>query len=536
MRRIRSAAVVLMVLICCLMITESVTAAERELPRLMQNRTDEQAIHLFVKGVKEPEEITCRFGSQVCTEIGWHSLTETGEVRETLVLIDNSLSTGRRYREQIETTVLKLFEHASENEKFCVATFGEAIEYQTEYTNLYKTLEDAVLAIEYHDRDTYLTDAVMEALDRWNGQEAPAVYRRMIILTDGQEAASLEHTHEELYLHLKENPCPVYTVGCNMGDPSQLSHMAVLSRITGATAYTIDRNTDEKQSEEIALSLLEDRDVLHITLVPETEWMDGSDSNAKMMFLEDGVVTGMDVCLRMPFQPKPAADEKTVEPTAVMTPAAAPVQLSIAEDTGQSETGDVIWLVRTIAVMLGVLAVLIAGYVIILKISAHKKQSDVYSSINPEIAKQHSGAAGADKGKQQEMAWERYEDTDTQLLRLEDDEGSKTTMLFGEDEVYEMMLTDQNNPAKCFSFPIKDSVIIGRNARNSHIVLDYDASVSGRHCEIENRGGRFYVKDLQSANGTRVNGIKVLSETELLIGNLLRLGQVEMKVGWSTHG
>lgn len=533
MRGIRYAAVVL---ICCLMMTESVTAAERELPRLMQNRTDDQAIHLFVKGVKEPEEITCRFGSQVCTEIGWHSLMETGEERETLVLIDNSLSTGRRYRQQIETTVLKLFEHASENEKFCIATFGETTEYQTEYTNLYKTLEDAVLAIEYRDRDTYLTDAVMEALDRWNGQEAPAVYRRIMILTDGQEAASLEHTHEELYLHLKENPCPVYTVGCNMGDPSQLSHMAVLSRITGATAYTIDRNTDEEQSEQIALSLLEDRDVLHITLVPETEWMDGSDSNAKMMFLEDGVVTGMDVCLRMPFQPETTADEKPVETPTVTTPTVTPVQPMTTEATGQPETENMIWLVRAIAVMLGVLAALMAGYALILKIAANRKRNNLYSSTNPEISKQYSEAVEAGKGKQQEMAWERYENTDTQLLRLEEDESSKTTMLFGEDEVYEMMLTDQNNPAKFFSFPIKDSVIVGRNSRNSHIVLDYDASVSGRHCEIENRGGRFYVKDLQSANGTRVNGIKVLSETELLIGNLLRLGQVEMKVGWSTHG
>ena len=135
-----------------------------------------------------------------------------------------------------------------------------------------------------------------------------------------------------------------------------------------------------------------------------------------------------------------------------------------------------------------------------------------------------------------ERDWEQYGDTDTRLLRSDDEEGdSQTTVLFGAEETYEMVLTDQNNPAKFFSFPLRDSVIIGRSARSSQIVLDYDASVSGRHCEIENRGGRFFVRDLQSSNGTRVNGIKVLSETELLIGNLLRLGQVEMKVGWSMY-
>lgn len=63
------------------------------------------------------------------------------------------------------------------------------------------------------------------------------------------------------------------------------------------------------------------------------------------------------------------------------------------------------------------------------------------------------------------------------------------------------------------------------------IVLDYERSrtVSSRHCETSVRGGKFYIRDLQSSNGTYVNGSKILSETEIFSGNILKLGILEMK-------
>lgn len=522
----------IIIMILASMLSTSVNyAASTGTPKLMQSETDEKAIHLFVKGMTKPEEITCRFGTHVCTEIGWHSLTEVGEGRETLVLIDNSLSTGRRYREKIEEVVLKLFEHASENEKFCLATFGETTEYLTEYTNLYSPLEEAMLEIEYYDRETYMTDAVMEAMELWDTQKTEPVYRRIIVVSDGLEAASLEHTHEELYLRLKEDAYPVYTIGCIGKDKSALSHMAVLSRMTGAAAYILDQDTD---AEEISMSLLEDRDVLHVTMIPEPEWMDGSEKNAKLMFLKKGEISNLDVCLQMPFQPEEQREEQGVSPAEEPKIEEIPIPVISEPPAEEKET---IGVAETMGIMLGVLLVLIGIYILILYLAEKRRRQAGAEDADTGRLPGYDGIRDPSPDANREEEWSRYENSDTQLLRAEDEEGdSRTTLLFAEEEVYEMMLTDQSNPAKFFSFPIRDSVIIGRSARSSHIILDYDASVSGRHCEIENRGGRFFVRDLQSSNGTRVNGIKVLSETELFIGNLLKIGQVEMKVGWSMHG
>jgi predicted component of type VI protein secretion system len=56
-----------------------------------------------------------------------------------------------------------------------------------------------------------------------------------------------------------------------------------------------------------------------------------------------------------------------------------------------------------------------------------------------------------------------------------------------------------------------------------------EPSVSSRHCEILLQGGEVLVKDLNSTNGTFINGEKI-TERVLKPGQTLRLGNVELKL------
>ncbi|HEX3626122.1 MAG TPA: FHA domain-containing protein [Verrucomicrobiae bacterium] len=56
-----------------------------------------------------------------------------------------------------------------------------------------------------------------------------------------------------------------------------------------------------------------------------------------------------------------------------------------------------------------------------------------------------------------------------------------------------------------------------------------EPSVSSRHCEILLRGADIVIKDLNSTNGTFINGEKI-SEGVLKPGQTLRLGNVELKL------
>jgi pSer/pThr/pTyr-binding forkhead associated (FHA) protein len=72
-----------------------------------------------------------------------------------------------------------------------------------------------------------------------------------------------------------------------------------------------------------------------------------------------------------------------------------------------------------------------------------------------------------------------------------------------------------------------DKTTIGRVEDNTFQIAE--PSVSSHHCEVLLRGSDVVVRDLNSTNGTFVNGEKV-TETVIKPGQVLRLGQIEMRL------
>ena len=72
-----------------------------------------------------------------------------------------------------------------------------------------------------------------------------------------------------------------------------------------------------------------------------------------------------------------------------------------------------------------------------------------------------------------------------------------------------------------------EKTTIGRVEDNTFQIAE--PSVSSHHCEILLRGSDVVVKDLNSTNGTFINGEKV-SESVIKPGQVLRLGQIEMRL------
>jgi pSer/pThr/pTyr-binding forkhead associated (FHA) protein len=72
-----------------------------------------------------------------------------------------------------------------------------------------------------------------------------------------------------------------------------------------------------------------------------------------------------------------------------------------------------------------------------------------------------------------------------------------------------------------------DRTTIGRVEDNLFQIAE--ASVSSHHCEVLLRGSDVVIKDLNSTNGTFINGEQI-TERVLKPGQTLRLGQVELKL------
>ncbi len=78
-----------------------------------------------------------------------------------------------------------------------------------------------------------------------------------------------------------------------------------------------------------------------------------------------------------------------------------------------------------------------------------------------------------------------------------------------------------------------EKTAVGRLEDNGFQIAE--SSVSSHHCEISLRGQDLVVRDLNSTNGTFIDGVAV-TETVLKPGQILRLGQVELRLETGTGG
>jgi predicted component of type VI protein secretion system len=72
-----------------------------------------------------------------------------------------------------------------------------------------------------------------------------------------------------------------------------------------------------------------------------------------------------------------------------------------------------------------------------------------------------------------------------------------------------------------------DKTTIGRLEDNSFQIAE--PSVSSHHCEVLLKGSDVLIKDLNSTNGTFINGEKI-TESTLKPGQILRLGNIELRL------
>ena len=72
-------------------------------------------------------------------------------------------------------------------------------------------------------------------------------------------------------------------------------------------------------------------------------------------------------------------------------------------------------------------------------------------------------------------------------------------------------------------------VAVGRGGQNE-VPLDGDEFASAEHARFEARRDGLWVEDVGSTNGTFVNGARVTTPRRLTKGDIVRVGQTDLKV------
>lgn len=469
--------------------------------------TGEEDISLYVKGlgIESAGEITaaeCQIGTKAGQTVTFEDVSEMENLPRTLIMVDNSLSITEGNREKIAAFLTEFIYSTGGKEEISLAVFDEELRTAVDHTTDHKALRDAVKELSYQDQETYLTDVLYDVIDK-DLMGTQDCYKRIIIISDGVDNKAIGYTKEELYNLIKDRGYPIYTLGCVYKENNeQLENMFALSRLTGGLDFLLD---NEEDMDAVADAIIQDGRAVRFHIRPDDGEMDGSIKNVLLTVQTGQGEQKVEAAVKMPVMAEsaPVPEEETA------TPAPTPKELQTEpqpEDTGLNPV--------IFAAAGGVIIILAAAAAVIFlrKRSGKDKKNDfvVLSEPVKDIPKR---------------------DTEKTVLVSAQEDGDRTQMIWtGAAKQYTLHLTDMKNPGKTFQAPLGDTVIIGRRAGEANLVIDYEKSISGRHCQISERGGRFYVKDLQSSNGTMLNGTRILSEMELHSGSVLTLGRLEVKV------
>ena len=472
---------------------------------ILETYTGDSDISVYVKGTDIGEgEISVQIATTEASKVSVQSISELDVPMQTLVMIDNSLSISLNDRLKIAEFLQNLISDRMSNEEMCIATFSEDINILTEYTSDYGTLKKAIDGIVYQDQETYLTDVLYDLIFEKYVQNSEDVYRRIIVVSDGVDNKSLGYTKDELYSLLKDMQIPIYTIGCVNGkNNDELENMFAISRTTLVDYFLLDEVDDTL---DITNVLNQDRMIIRLKITPSVEVMDGSKKAVKITF-PNGTVATTEVT--MPQQ----VHISQVEETPVVEEVIIEEETEVIADAEESNSNYPILIIACVAAV-----VIIIVLIVIVFIRKNKNSKPTFETIDENILNELN-QNGSGLNEKTEMIGS---------LNERKDDGS-TVIILDQETTYQVVLTDLNSPAKSFQVPLNKTIIIGRKKELCDIALDYEKSVSGRHCEINVRNGRFFVKDLQSSNGTYLNGSKVLTESEIFSGNKLKLGRLEMR-------
>lgn len=412
---------------------------------------------------------------------------------KTLILVDQSSSISKGNREIIQAVLRYLVEHADSDTQFGFATVTSDYEILKEFdVDRYEIL-DAIGMLTYQEEQTYVTDALMNIVSEWT--QADFAMRDIILISDGLSNAADSYPVEELFMTLDKSSYPVYVLGCVQKDSlTSMKELAAVARISGGEMFYTDFEDSEASVEQkvgdAILKAMKER---------------------RTSAAEEETETAEDVAVTDTFE-EPLYEESLFEEEINLTEYAEEAPEELFEGTKEQLEIPVVS-----ERLLTVFPLLLLGLVLLL--------------IGYRILKRKINHSSSVQGQPPAPSFPGEVSRTTLLDSAQAD--SATRVLQGTDAVTcEFVLEDLDRTWKLFRLVNRDRILVGRKA-DCDAVLDYDDTVSSHHCEFYAKGQQWYVKDLNSSNGTKRNGRMIQTESVVEPKDIITVGQVRLLIDFS---
>lgn len=495
--------------------------------------------------------------------------SESGEGIYYYLLLDVSNSMPDAYFDQIKQAVLQFESVLGPNEHLVLYTFGETVNQIWDETHQKSESESALSKIKNLDNRTLLFEAISKAADDSRQAKDSTAKRKIImVISDGEDFATGKTMSEEALQNLKEKGIPAYAFGIEATARENLNSFGEFSRRSGGELTIFN----EKQASEALMSFRDGvmaSDVLRFTASSNRV----SNKMETFSLKKDNETLTKDVMVSKWI--------KDMEPPQlVRTEQVSDRQIEL--EFSEKVTG--IELSSNYTIRKGEEDIAVSGvrigtkdengqireYVVTLTVGQDLKPGDyeVFCSGIKDVSMEendvsNSGAFTVEKQPVGKRILESIKDwywipvilivaaliflilfvyrkvkkasgiiyVDDKLVTIPKAEVHKhISIKEQEGKSFTFVVNVEGNHPETISLSLANSFIVGRS-KICNLYFD-DLRMSKQHFVMEWDGNNMYVTDLDTTNGTLVNGIRINSKRKLEQNDVISAGSTELIIRW----
>ena len=439
---------------------------------------------------------------------------------QTLVLVDNDATVSEVNQKLVRQTLKYMFYHRPEDRTFCFNTYEHDITADEVYSDEVNDLVCSVDTMEFDAKDSSLTDTLAEVITRW--KEADFACRDILVFTDGLEGAPVNHEKEEINYLLENSGYPVYIVMLEQENNADARKgLLSVSVPSGGKLFESDFSGSDaavdKQLTEMIFSAMDEYAAANWSVYEETgDYEDAAQEAGDSTVTDEEAAEG---------------DGTDGEPEAGAASENAQEYEGVEADDEEDEIyteGNILYerepehgafggmaplVISAVLIVVGLLVAVLGSFMIM-----KRKRSGERIVSTPE--------------PDEDEFFDDYELKGLGTVELTgDNEGD--TVLLGDIGATRLLssrlltLIDKKDSSRVFRIALGAPMCIGRG--RCDVVITGDDALSKRHCEIYEKNGEAYVRDLSSSNGTMVNNVKIKDE-HLSDGDELTIGTQTFRV------
>jgi VWFA-related protein len=414
----------------------------------------------------------------------------SGEGIAYVFLVDISKSLSSSQFQQIQSAINQWIDNMRDTDRAAIISFGEKVTTVQDYTADKNALKNGVKTLALTANKTQLHQGIAKAIELSRRSDAGLPGRRVIItLSDGEDDFPGGMTRDEVLAAMKEDRIPIYAIGVSAKGAkadANRKKLGEFARLSGGEL--LDGNSGDwgKLYDAIQQKILKS---FLVQLDADKTAADGKTARLQLTLTSNGKAMSDGLDLRMLAKP---ADP------------ALPWYKNIPVWGYAVAGGLLLLIIILIVVFKNKKTARLAAE------AAQRKQRQAEEVARNKKAAEESAAKAAAEKK-------RLDEQNTVKMPAQPGLKMKLAVLGSGGEQRE------------YGISLASRAFIGRSSDCDLAIAD-DTEISKKHCELVLEGSYVLINDLNSTNGTFVNGVPVKTGHRLKSGDLVMLGRTEMRI------